>query len=59
MPYSEAEAYKAMYPFLLDYYDRTKADDIGALLGDLQLLDDGPAVWQDWINSLNKTNQTL
>ena len=37
------------------YYEQTQADDIGALLGSLQLLEDGkpadPALWQDWLKS--------
>lgn len=30
-------AYRAMVAFLEDYYARTNANDVGALLGDLQL----------------------
>lgn len=50
-------AYKAMIRFLEKYYERTNSDDIGSLLGDLQLLSDGstadPAAWNDWIDSIN------
>lgn len=47
------EAYKAMICFLENYYYRTLSDDIGSLLGDMQLSDSGdtwdPVVWKDWI----------
>jgi hypothetical protein len=49
------EAFQAMLLFLETYYEQTQADDIGALLGSLQLLEDGkpadPALWQDWLKS--------
>lgn len=42
-----------MICFLEGYYNKTLSDDLGSLLGDLQLLDDGgtadPAVWYDWM----------
>lgn len=51
-------AYKAMYEFLVGYYDRTGSDDVGALLGSMSLLSDGstadPACWQDWLDSIDK-----
>lgn len=44
--------YKAMFNFLEAYYERGKSDEIGGLLGDLSLLDDGssadPAMMEDW-----------
>jgi hypothetical protein len=46
-----AEAFQAMLLFLETYYEQTQADDIGALLGSLQLLEDDPALWQDWLKS--------
>jgi len=49
------EAFQAMILFLETYYEQTQADDIGALLGSLQLLEDGkpadPVLWQDWLKS--------
>ncbi|MEG3439488.1 hypothetical protein V0288_20340 [Pannus brasiliensis CCIBt3594] len=52
------QAFAAMVAFLEDYYQRTQADDIGALLGSLQLLSDGkpadPALWEDWLLSIHK-----
>lgn len=63
MAYSELEAYSAMFYFLVDYYERTKADDIGALLGGLRILEDGlpadPAAWEDWMKSLSKAKEYL
>ncbi|MEK6733572.1 MAG: hypothetical protein AABY27_00490 [Pseudomonadota bacterium] len=53
---NECEAYEAMFNFLEAYYNRTKSDDIGSLLGDLQLLDDkqpaDPAAWRDWLEAI-------
>jgi hypothetical protein len=52
------QAYEAMALFLEGVYQRTNSDDLGALLGDLQILEDGgtadPAAWQDWLNSVGK-----
>ncbi len=48
----------AMRLFLEDYYEQTHSDDVGALLGDIQLLEDGmtadPAVWDDWLACVDK-----
>ena len=35
------QAFRAMVLFLERYFEQTQSDDVGALLGDLQLLDDG------------------
>lgn len=52
-------AFKAMVTFLEGYYERTKSDDIGSLLGDLILLDDGrtadPAAWHDWLECVRSS----
>jgi len=52
------EGFAAMRQFLEDYYEQTHSDDIGALLGDLQILEDGmtadPAVWDDWLACVNQ-----
>jgi hypothetical protein len=52
------QAFKSMQCFLLKYYERTGSDDIGSLLGDMQLLKDlstaDPAVWNDWIKCINE-----
>ncbi len=57
----EKIAYAAMYEFLVDYYKRTRADDIGVLLGGMSLLPDGSpvdsAIWSDWINSVTKARE--
>ena len=48
------ESYKVMIDFLEKYYERTKSDDVGGLLGDMMLLGNGltadPASWNDWLN---------
>ncbi|RDV39156.1 hypothetical protein DV096_00865 [Bradymonadaceae bacterium TMQ3] len=50
------QAYKAMYVFLDDIYQRTRSDTLGALLGSMSLLADGetadPAIWRDWENAV-------
>jgi hypothetical protein len=46
------QAFLAMYSFLDAHYQRSKADDVGALLGSMSLLRDGrpadPAIESDW-----------
>ena len=46
------QAYLAMFSFLEGHYERSKADDVGALLGLMSLLPDGrpldPAFSEDW-----------
>lgn len=50
---TEQQAFEAMVLFLESFYERTKSDDVGGLLGDLILLEDGstadPAAWGDWM----------
>ena len=50
------QAYAAMFLFLSNFYLRTNADDIGGLLGELQLVEDGltadPAAWHDWLSCI-------
>jgi hypothetical protein len=50
------QAYSAMLCFLENYYNKTLSDDLGSLLGDLQLCGDNkpfdPAAWHDWIKAL-------
>ena len=52
------QAFEAMQPFLISYYERTQSDDVGALLGDLQCMEDGVtadlATWQDWLDGVKK-----
>ncbi len=47
-----------MYNFLEEYYLRTKSDDIGSLLGDISLLNNGssadPAMQKDWNKAYEK-----
>ena len=56
---TERQAFVAMIEFLDNYYQQTQSDDIGALLGSLQLLEDGkladPAMWNDWSECVKKT----
>lgn len=53
------EAYAAMYAYLQDIYDRTKSDELGALLGGLSFLQDrstaDPAAWTDWEEAVHRS----
>ena len=50
------EAYLAMFSFLENYYELTKSDDIGSLLGSMSLLQGGgtadPAIWKEWLEAI-------
>lgn len=50
------QAFNIMKQYLDTFYHKTKSDDIGSLLGDIWLLDDGetadPAAWEDWMDSV-------
>lgn len=52
------DAYRAMFEFLEGYLERTRADEIGALLGCMNLAGDGqpmdPAIWDDWMEAVRK-----
>ena len=58
---TEYQAFEAMKKFLEKYYRRTASDDVGSLLGDLQMLQDGvtadPAAWNDWIKCVQEVLQ--
>jgi hypothetical protein len=55
------EAYLAMFEFLAKVYERTKSDELGALLGEMSLLSDGttadPAIWRDWLRCVEKSRR--
>lgn len=55
---TELQAFNAMRKFLEGYWERTNSDDIGGLLGELQLSPDGgtfdPAAWGDWVESVEE-----
>ncbi|MGN9163739.1 hypothetical protein ACTNDY_00440 [Tissierellaceae bacterium HCP3S3_D8] len=55
------EAFESMVKYLEMYYERTDSEDIGSLLGDMILLEDGitsdPAVWNDWITCIKIIKQ--
>lgn len=52
------QAYRAMQFFLEDYYDKTHSNDLGSLLGGMQLFPEGgtfdPAMWNEWQKSVGK-----
>jgi hypothetical protein len=58
---SVAEAFKAMQLFLERYFEETKSDDVGSLLGDLQLDEDGksfdPAAWDEWLDCVARARK--
>lgn len=55
---TEQQAFEAMVLFLENFYEHTKSDDVGGLLGDLILLEDGstadPAAWDDWMKCVSR-----
>ncbi|CAM2157420.1 conserved hypothetical protein [Paraburkholderia tropica] len=55
------EAYLSMFEFLVELYQRTKSDELGSMLGDLSLLEDGttadPAAWGDWLKCVEKARR--
>ena len=58
MKLSESQAYAAMYAFLVNWYEMTGSDDIGALLGSMSALPDGnvvdSAIAEDWGTAVAK-----
>lgn len=56
---NQEQAYRAMFHFMEKYYAQTQAEDIGILLGSMQLLPDGspadPALWSDWLAAINES----
>lgn len=61
--FTSIQAYRAMFEFLQSYYERTGADEIGALLGSMQLLNDGvpadSALWDDWLLAVEKISSEI
>jgi hypothetical protein len=55
---TKEQAFKSMVIFLEGFYERTQSDGVGGLLGDMMLRENGttsdPAVWEDWIKSVQK-----
>jgi len=55
---TKIQAFNAMRKFLEMYYKRTLSDDVGSLLGDLQMITEGetadPAAWHDWNHALGE-----
>lgn len=49
------EAYLAMFAFLERFYEQTRSDDVGGLLGSLSLLPDGrptdAAITEEWTSA--------
>lgn len=57
------EAYRSMFAFLEKYYEATKSDEIGGLLGSMAMTDDGkpmdPAFWEEWVEIVATTLKTI
>jgi hypothetical protein len=55
---TDKQAFQAMILFLDDYYARKSSDEIGAILGGLQMIGDGmpadPAAWDDWLKCVRQ-----
>jgi len=58
MMMNEKKAFEAMRLYLEGFYERTKSDDVGALLSDMIILADGKtadsAAWSDWMECVQK-----
>jgi len=63
MKLSRMNALKAMATFLNKFYEKDKGEDLALILSDMSLdtFTDGgtadPAAWEDWIESIEKTNR--
>ncbi len=55
---TERKAFEAMVLFLEGFYERTQSDDVGGLLSDLMMLEDGTTAdtdaWEDWMEFVCK-----
>lgn len=55
---TERKAFEAMVLFLEGFYERTQSDEVGGLLSDLMMSEDGttadPAAWEDWMECVRK-----
>ena len=54
---TKLESFKIMNRFLIKYFERTNSEDIGSLLGDMELIENrtsDPAVWTDWEQCFNQ-----
>jgi hypothetical protein len=55
---TDLQAFQAMTKFLENFYNNTASDDVGLLLGGMQLFPEGgtydPAAWEDWMDSINE-----
>jgi hypothetical protein len=58
---NEKQAYKAMFYFLEELFEKQGFDELGGLLGSMNILPDGkpadPAMWNDWKNAIHKVNK--
>jgi hypothetical protein len=52
------EAYKAMLSFLDEYYFHYELDNLGGILGSLELMPNNttadPAAWEDWLEAVKR-----
>ncbi len=59
---NEQQAFAAMMYFLEAFYAETSSDDVGGLLGAMQILPDGstadPALWDLWLECIQKVTGT-
>jgi hypothetical protein len=59
---TEKQAFQTMVLFLEEFYQRTNSDEIGGLLSDLLMSEEGitadPAAWEDWQNCIQQIVKT-
>lgn len=59
---TEKQAFQTMVLFLEEFYQRTKSDEVGGLLSDLLMSEEGltadPAAWEDWQKCIEKIIKT-
>ena len=56
------EAYRSMLVFLEGYYETTKSDEVGGMLGAMSLNSDGKpmdaAHWDEWMNAVRSVKES-
>jgi len=58
---SVEDAYGAMFEFLSHYFETTRSEEVGTLLGGLSISDDGrpmdEGMWEEWILAVQRATR--